>query len=562
MTVLSTGRLRQLHRFAGTVWRLAAIMRARRPALILNWSAKTQLYGSCAALLAGMPSRVLWWQQSIPDGSAIDRLATALPARAILCYSEAAARAQRRLWRAPETFPIAAGTAVPAATGEPAQIALPPGVPVVGIVGRLQEWKGQDRLLRAQALLHARGTCFHCLIVGGDAYELSPDYAASLPRLVSELGLDGQVTMTGQVPDAGPYIERMDVLVNASDPEPFGIVLLEGMARGVAVLAVDSGGPSEFIADMRTGVLAASGAPEALADGLGRLVEEPELRARLAVAGRESFLRDYTDAAMRAAYVRVPRIPAPLAVRGAAGLIAPPRSAPAAGPAGASEAARADAVAVTIVAHDVGAVGGMERQLAELAVGLSERGHPVTVIARKCVLPAGSGVEFHRVRGPSRPFLLAYPWFALAGSLAVRRRRRGLVQSTGAIVVNRVDSVAIHCCHQAYTAKPGRPGRAYALYGQAVGAVKRVSERLSVRRNRDAWFVCVSDGVAEEVRNSFPAVAAHVSTIHNGVDTAEFAPGAAAEEGRALRERARIWRRGRSSPLSSAATGSTRGCAT
>ncbi len=191
---------------------------------------------------------------------------------------------------------------------------------------------------------------------------------------------------------------------------------------------------------------------------------------------------------------------------------------------------------MTIVAHDVGAVGGMERQLAELAVGLSERGHPVTVIARKCVLPAGSGVEFHRVRGPSRPFLLAYPWFALAGSLAVRRRRRGLVQSTGAIVVNRVDSVAIHCCHQAYTAKPGRPGRAYALYGQAVGAVKRVSERLSVRRNRDAWFVCVSDGVAEEVRNSFPAVAAHVSTIHNGVDTAEFAPGAAAKEGRALRE--------------------------
>ena len=53
--------------------------------------------------------------------------------------------------------------------------------------------------------------------------------------------------MTGQVPDAGPYIERMDVLVNASDPEPFGIVLLEGMARGVPVLAVNSGGPAEFI---------------------------------------------------------------------------------------------------------------------------------------------------------------------------------------------------------------------------------------------------------------------------------------------------------------------------
>jgi UDP-glucose:(heptosyl)LPS alpha-1,3-glucosyltransferase len=216
-------------------------------------------------------------------------------------------------------------------------------------------------------------------------------------------------------------------------------------------------------------------------------------------------------------------------------LSAAARSDAAPGAAAAPAARPAGEVPVTIVAHDVGAVGGMERQLSELAIGLSERGHPVSVIARKCVLPDAGGVEFHRVRGPSRPFLIAYPWFAIAGSIAVRSRRRGVVQSTGAIVANRVDSVAIHCCHQAYTAKPGRPGRAYALYGLVVGAVKRVSERWCVRRNRDAWFVCVSDGVAEEMRRSFPAVAERVRTIHNGVDTAEFAPLAAAAEGRTLR---------------------------
>ena len=87
------------------------------------------------------------------------------------------------------------------------------------------------------------------------------------------------VTMTGQVPDAGPYIEQMDILVNASDPEPFGIVLLEGMARGVAVVAVDSGGPGEFIDDGATGVLARSGEPEALADALEPLLASPALRA-------------------------------------------------------------------------------------------------------------------------------------------------------------------------------------------------------------------------------------------------------------------------------------------
>jgi len=300
VTVLPAGRLRQVHRYLAAVRRLAAIMRARRPALILNWSAKTQLYGAPAAMLAGMSSRVLWWQQNIPDGSPIDRLATALPARAVFCYSAAAARAQRRLRPRRATVPVAAGSAVPAAQGQPAAIALPPGVPVVGIVGRLEQWKGQDRLLRAQALLRAQGIDVHCLIVGGDAWELAPEYAASLPRLVAELGLEGRVTLTGQVPDAGPYIEHMDVLVNASDPEPFGIVLLEGMARGVAVLAVDSGGPSEFIEHMRTGMLAPSGDPVALAEALEPLVRSPELRARLGAAGRESFLRDYTDTAMRA----------------------------------------------------------------------------------------------------------------------------------------------------------------------------------------------------------------------------------------------------------------------
>jgi len=190
---------------------------------------------------------------------------------------------------------------------------------------------------------------------------------------------------------------------------------------------------------------------------------------------------------------------------------------------------------VTIVAHDVGSVGGMERQLAELVSGLRSRGHEVSVIARTCELPADLGVRFHRVRGPSKPFLIAYPWFALLGSLAVARWRRGVVQATGAIVLNRVDSVAVHCCHQAYTAMPGRPTRFFRWYGKLVGVVKRLSERASVRANSAATFVCVSEGVAAEMRDHFPRVAEHVVTIHNGVDTETFAPGAHGAQGRALR---------------------------
>ncbi len=321
VTVLPAGRLRDAHRWALTVGRLARIMRRRQPHAILNWAAKTQLYGAPAALLAGMPERVVWWQQLIPDGHWLDRCATALPAAAVGCYSQAAAQAQARLWPGRPTFVVAAGSPIPdrgagraSAEVEPVAVAptagerrpplsLPPGVPVVGLVGRLQPWKGQDRLLRAQALLRERGREIHTLIVGGAAYGFSADYAASLPPLIATLGLEGAVTLTDHVPNAGPYIECMDVLVNASDPEPFGIVLLEGMAREVAVLAVDSGGPAEFVEHGRTGILARTGEPAALADALEELLAlAPDQRAAIARAGRERFLSDFTDSAMCARF--------------------------------------------------------------------------------------------------------------------------------------------------------------------------------------------------------------------------------------------------------------------
>jgi glycosyltransferase involved in cell wall biosynthesis len=297
--VIRAGRLRQAHRWVATVVRLARLFRARRPDLILNWSAKTQLYGSPAALLAGMADRVLWWQQAIPKRDWLDGSATLLPATAIGCYSGAAQRAQERLLPKRRTFTVSAGSPVPEAHAGPPPLTLPSDVPIVGLVGRLQPWKGQDRLLRAQAILRERGHAMHLVIVGGDSWGLSPEYAASLRPLARELGVEDAVTMTGEVPDAGPYVEQMDILVNASDPEPFGIVILEGMARGVAVVAVDSGGPAEFVANRRTGMLARSGAPEDLADALEPLLLSAELRAEIGARGRERYLEEYTTAALR-----------------------------------------------------------------------------------------------------------------------------------------------------------------------------------------------------------------------------------------------------------------------
>jgi glycosyltransferase involved in cell wall biosynthesis len=297
--VIRAGRLREAHRWVATVIRLARLLRRRKPDVILNWSAKTQLYGSPAAVLAGMRRRVVWWQQAIPERDWLDGSATLLPAAAIGCYSQASQRAQARLFPRRRTFTVSAGSPVPEPGGRPAELELPAGVPVVGLVGRLQAWKGQDELLRAHALLRDRGHALHTLIVGGDSYGLSPDYAASLEPLARELGIADAVTMTGEVPDAGPFIERMDVLVNASDPEPFGIVILEGMARGVAVVAVNSGGPAEFVEPGVTGMLASSGRPQDLADAIEPLLLSGEQRAQIGRAGRERFLQEYTTAAMR-----------------------------------------------------------------------------------------------------------------------------------------------------------------------------------------------------------------------------------------------------------------------
>lgn len=188
------------------------------------------------------------------------------------------------------------------------------------------------------------------------------------------------------------------------------------------------------------------------------------------------------------------------------------------------------------MAHHVGSVGGMERVLTQLALGLRRRGYEVTVIAYACELPAGSGVTFRKVRGPSRPFVLSYPWFMLAATLAVRRWRRGLVLATGAIILNHVDLVAIHYCHHVGPATPSRASWPFRLNAKVSALLGRAAERLCFPRNRPRWFVCVSDGVAEEIREHFPAYAARTITIPNGVDVDAFAPGSRREEVAALRE--------------------------
>jgi len=301
------GRMRNPVHLAATAYRLAGVLRHERPDLLLNWLSTAHIYGAPAAAMSGLSKRTVWWQHDLPTVEgwgrrrALDQLAAALPARAILANSQAVAEAQRRLWPRRQVVAIPPGIEAPR---EPAAAEIAKlreelgwqddGVPVVGLVGRLVRWKGAHRLLEALAQLRADGVVVRGLIVGGTGHDADAAYEAEVRAIAARLGIGEHVAFTGWVADPAPYVKLMDVLVNASQAEPFGLTLLEGMALGVPVVAVASGGPEEIIDDRVSGMLVASARPRELATAIRELLSDAALRRRLAEAGCSRYRERYT----------------------------------------------------------------------------------------------------------------------------------------------------------------------------------------------------------------------------------------------------------------------------
>jgi glycosyltransferase involved in cell wall biosynthesis len=165
------------------------------------------------------------------------------------------------------------------------------------MVGNLARWKGQLEFLDALALLRRDGLDFRAQVVGGAIYDTRADrgYERELREKVATLGLGGQVELTGFREDVAAVIRGLDIVVHASNrPEPFGRVIIEGMASGVPVVASAAGGVLEIVEDGRTALLFKPGSAVALAGALRTLLERPGLRRSLARAGREEFLARFT----------------------------------------------------------------------------------------------------------------------------------------------------------------------------------------------------------------------------------------------------------------------------
>jgi len=147
--VIVSGRLRELPRYVAAVWRIARLVRQEKADLIFGWMNQGQLYGSPAARLAGVPA--VWYQLGIPIVPGWnDRMATRLPAAGILACSRAGARAQENIPPKRPARVVYPGVELdrfdPATLPIPAEArrrrGLPLSGPLIGIVGRLQRWKG------------------------------------------------------------------------------------------------------------------------------------------------------------------------------------------------------------------------------------------------------------------------------------------------------------------------------------------------------------------------------------------------------------------------------------
>ncbi len=182
-----------------------------------------------------------------------------------------------------------------------------------------------------------------------------------------------------------------------------------------------------------------------------------------------------------------------------------------------------------MVAHEIGRFGGMESQLAELVRCLLDRGVAVVAIARKSDLEPHPLLRQVRVRGPRRPFPIAYPWFLLVGSLVVRRARRGALYTIGAITLNRADARKVPFCHIAWATAPRRASRARrntrAHRASAVlsAALSRIGERAIYRTALTGSLVAMSHGDAQDLERIFPRMAP-VRVIPNGIDLRRFRP--------------------------------------
>jgi len=167
---------------------------------------------------------------------------------------------------------------------------------VVGLVGLLIPWKGQQLFIEAAMLLRDKIPNLKMLIVGGTPDECVA-YEALLHQRVKEEQLDELIAFTGHVSTMEPVYNALDVVVSAStNPEPLGTVVIEAMAMARPLIGPRHGGAAEMIEHLKTGLLFTPNDAQALAGEIERLYKNPALALQLGHDARAHALETFAIA--------------------------------------------------------------------------------------------------------------------------------------------------------------------------------------------------------------------------------------------------------------------------
>ncbi len=174
-------------------------------------------------------------------------------------------------------------------------LGIPEGALLVGGVGRLVPGKNQSLFIDvASEILRGRHDVRFVLVGGGP---LETELRARIHRLA----LEKAVLLTGDRGDVADLMGAMDVFLLTSEREGMSNATMEAMSLGLPCVVTDAGGGEELVADGETGYVCARGDRQALAERVGRLLDDPQLRRRLGERGRNRIREEFSPERMASA---------------------------------------------------------------------------------------------------------------------------------------------------------------------------------------------------------------------------------------------------------------------
>jgi glycosyltransferase involved in cell wall biosynthesis len=287
---VSSGRRGATIAAAGSLLIQAAATRAhpafRSTHLVDANSARSAAYGALAARLSRTPF-VVHLRDTV-DAVALGSVGHTIMRRLVLPRADGVVANSRLTLQTALPFlrPGAVTAVIPSASGlrraVPPGGAREPGPLRVGMLARIDPWKGQALLIEAFAAAFADDTV---LELAGSAPFGHAGHRDDLRDEADRLGVGDRVVLLGHVDDVDALLARWDVAVQYSTrPEPLGQNVLQYLAAGRAVVVADEGGPVEWVDDGVNGLRVAPRDVPALTSALRRLAGDPALRLRLETA--------------------------------------------------------------------------------------------------------------------------------------------------------------------------------------------------------------------------------------------------------------------------------------